>query len=95
MPLGCWCNVFFLLFVFNSKPQLILFHKKLKELNAENIELTDVGQQTLPDGSSIPLPPIVFARLGSDPQKKTVLIYGHLDVQPAAKVRLSFLNLNF
>jgi nonspecific dipeptidase len=40
--------------------------------------------QTLPDGSQIPLPPLVFGRLGNDPNKKTVLIYGHLDVQPAA-----------
>jgi cytosolic nonspecific dipeptidase len=40
--------------------------------------------QTLPDGSKIPLPPLVFGNLGADPKKKTVLIYGHLDVQPAA-----------
>lgn len=38
----------------------------------------------LPDGSEIPLPPILLGKLGSDPQKKTVCIYGHLDVQPAA-----------
>lgn len=38
----------------------------------------------LPDGSEIPLPPILLGTLGSDPQKKTVCIYGHLDVQPAA-----------
>lgn len=38
----------------------------------------------LPDGSEIPLPPILLGRLGSDPQKKTVCIYGHLDVQPAS-----------
>lgn len=38
----------------------------------------------LPDGSEIPLPPILLGKLGSDPKKKTVCIYGHLDVQPAA-----------
>lgn len=38
----------------------------------------------LPDGTEIPLPPILLGKLGSDPQKKTVCIYGHLDVQPAA-----------
>lgn len=43
--------------------------------------------QTLPDGSQLPLPPILLADLGKDPKKKTLLIYGHLDVQPAAKVR--------
>lgn len=38
----------------------------------------------LPSGEEIPLPPIVLGRLGSDPGKKTVCIYGHLDVQPAS-----------
>lgn len=57
--------------------------QKLKELGA-TIELADIGEQTLPDGSKIPLPPIVFGNLGKDPKKKTILIYGHLDVQPAA-----------
>lgn len=37
----------------------------------------------LPSGEEIPLPPIVLGQLGSDPSKKTVCIYGHLDVQPA------------
>ena len=50
-----------------------------------NIELADIGMQTLPDGTQIPLPPLVFGNLGDDPKKKTVLIYGHLDVQPALK----------
>ena len=31
----------------------------------------------------IPLPPIILGHLGSDPSKKTVCVYGHLDVQPA------------
>lgn len=46
-------------------------------------ELVDVGMQTLPDGSKIPLPPVLMGNLGSDPKKKTVCVYGHLDVQPA------------
>lgn len=37
----------------------------------------------LPSGEEIPLPPIILGQLGSDPAKKTVCIYGHLDVQPA------------
>ncbi|XP_021097814.1 cytosolic non-specific dipeptidase isoform X2 [Heterocephalus glaber] len=49
-----------------------------------SVELVDIGKQKLPDGSEIPLPPILLGRLGCDPQKKTVCIYGHLDVQPAA-----------
>nr|BAG62540.1 unnamed protein product [Homo sapiens] len=52
-----------------------------------SVELVDIGKQKLPDGSEIPLPPILLGRLGSDPQKKTVCIYGHLDVQPAALER--------
>ena len=43
----------------------------------------DIGDQQLADGNKIPLPPILLAQLGKDPKKKTVLIYGHLDVQPA------------
>ncbi|XP_046413726.1 cytosolic non-specific dipeptidase isoform X1 [Neodiprion fabricii] len=56
--------------------------KKLKELGSTT-ELVDIGKQTLPDGKQIPLPPILLGDLGSDPKKKTVLLYGHLDVQPA------------
>lgn len=28
------------------------------------------------------LPPVIVGRIGTDPKKKTVLVYGHLDVQP-------------
>lgn len=28
-------------------------------------------------------PPILLAKLGNDPKKATLLVYGHLDVQPA------------
>ncbi|GCB74071.1 hypothetical protein scyTo_0003156 [Scyliorhinus torazame] len=56
--------------------------KEIEQLGG-SVELADIGQQTLPDGSKIPLPPILLATLGNDPKKKTVCIYGHLDVQPA------------
>lgn len=46
-------------------------------------ELVDIGMQTLPDGSKINLPPVLLASLGNDPKKKTLCVYGHLDVQPA------------
>jgi len=49
------------------------------------IEYCDVGMQDLPDGGKIPLPPVLMGSLGSDPKKKTLLVYGHLDVQPALK----------
>ena len=41
------------------------------------------GVQTFQDGRQADFPPIILSRLGTDPSKKTLLIYGHLDVQPA------------
>lgn len=55
---------------------------KLQALGA-TIELRDIGTQTLPDGSTIPLPPVLLGTLRTCARKKTVLVYGHLDVQPA------------
>ncbi|XP_066157011.1 cytosolic non-specific dipeptidase-like [Euwallacea fornicatus] len=46
-------------------------------------ELRPLGNQQFPDGTTVPLPPILLGHLGTDPTKKTVLVYGHLDVQPA------------
>ncbi|KAM5539708.1 hypothetical protein V8D89_006521 [Ganoderma adspersum] len=40
----------------------------------------DLGQQT---GGTLKLPPVILGRIGDDPKKKTVLVYGHYDVQPA------------
>ncbi|XP_067001186.1 cytosolic non-specific dipeptidase [Anabrus simplex] len=57
---------------------------KLKELGAE-VELCNVGKQKLPDGATLDLPPVLLGVLGKDPKKKTVCVYGHLDVQPALK----------
>ncbi|CAG0892091.1 unnamed protein product [Darwinula stevensoni] len=57
---------------------------RLKVFGAD-IELCDIGKQTLPDGQEIKLPPVLLGRLGNDTKKKTICIYGHLDVQPADK----------
>ncbi|KAI9560884.1 hypothetical protein GHT06_011838 [Daphnia sinensis] len=57
---------------------------KLEHLGATT-ELKDVGKQKLHDGSILDLPPVLFGKLGNDPSKKTVMVYGHLDVQPALK----------
>lgn len=61
---------------------------KLRKLEVE-VELVDAGTQTLPDGTVLPLPPIILGSLPPtecrNPEAKTLLIYGHLDVQPAAK----------
>jgi len=58
--------------------------KRLEKLGCK-CQLKDVGTQDLPNGDKIPLPPVLFGQLGQDPSKKTICIYGHLDVQPALK----------
>lgn len=58
--------------------------ERLEKLGTK-CEVKDVGMQTLPDGKQIPLPPVLFGQLGTDPAKKTLCVYGHLDVQPALK----------
>ncbi|KAJ1727401.1 hypothetical protein LPJ61_004589 [Coemansia biformis] len=40
------------------------------------------GKQNL-DGVVLDLPPVILGQYGNDPSKKTVLVYGHYDVQPA------------
>ncbi|XP_038627236.1 beta-Ala-His dipeptidase isoform X3 [Tachyglossus aculeatus] len=58
---------------------------RLQRLGAK-VELVDLGShQELPEGQTLPVPPIILAELGSSPQKATVCFYGHLDVQPAKK----------
>lgn len=47
--------------------------------------LEELGLQELPDGTKLPLPPVILAEFGSDSSKKTLLVYGHIDVQPAKK----------
>ena len=37
------------------------------------------------------IPPIILAQVGNDPSKKTILCYGHYDVQPVRRFSLSFI----
>jgi nonspecific dipeptidase len=57
--------------------------KELEKLGA-TCEQIQNGKQEMPDGTILDLPPVLFATLGQDKSKKTLCIYGHLDVQPAA-----------
>jgi Cys-Gly metallodipeptidase DUG1 len=49
-----------------------------------SVEFRHLGKQQI-EGQVLDLPPIVLGTLGNDPKKKTVLVYGHYDVQPALK----------
>lgn len=55
---------------------------ELKKLGA-HVELRPLGKQ--PKKEHLELPPVVVARYGEDPKKRTILVYGHYDVQPAQK----------
>lgn len=44
--------------------------------------VVDLGKHINPTGEELPLPPVVLGKIGEDPAKKTILIYGHYDVQP-------------
>ncbi|KAJ7445447.1 hypothetical protein FB451DRAFT_1376152 [Mycena latifolia] len=56
------------------------------QLRAVGVEVkqVDLGTHGM-DGQTLPLPPVILGKIGSSPNKKTVLIYGHFDVQPASK----------
>ena len=53
---------------------------QLKQYGAET-KIVDLGSHTM-EGQTLKLPPAVLGRIGNDNSKKTILIYGHFDVQP-------------
>ena len=55
---------------------------ELESLGA-HVESRPLGIQ--PGTKDVYLPPVVVARHGSSPEKRTILLYGHYDVQPALK----------
>jgi Cys-Gly metallodipeptidase DUG1 len=59
---------------------------QLKQLGVDT-KLVDLGRHTM-DGEDLPLPPAILGRIGNDSNKKTVLIYGHFDVQPVNNSQL-------
>ncbi|WWC70211.1 uncharacterized protein I206_104161 [Kwoniella pini CBS 10737] len=48
------------------------------------VEKRPIGTHTL-EGKEVDLPPVIIGQVGNDPKKKTLLVYGHYDVQPALK----------
>ncbi|KOS21396.1 Cys-Gly metallodipeptidase DUG1 [Escovopsis weberi] len=54
---------------------------ELVKLKVDHVELRPLGPQ--PDKPHLQLPPVVLARYGKDESKRTLLVYGHYDVQPA------------
>jgi nonspecific dipeptidase len=63
--------------------RMVQWTKSLLETLGAQVELADIGEQKLSDGTKLKLPDVILATYGNDKTKKTVLIYGHLDVQPA------------
>ncbi|XP_075543742.1 cytosolic non-specific dipeptidase-like [Dermacentor variabilis] len=63
----------------------------IKETNRilleQDVHVTTVplGDQQLPDGSTLPLPPLLLGATSQEPGKNTLCVYGHLDVYPAHK----------
>ncbi|KAE8375321.1 Zn-dependent exopeptidase [Aspergillus bertholletiae] len=55
---------------------------ELEALGAE-VHQRPLGKQ--PGKEHLDLPPVVIARYGNDKTKRTILVYGHYDVQPALK----------
>jgi Cys-Gly metallodipeptidase DUG1 len=55
---------------------------ELKALGA-HVEARELGPQ--PHKKDLQLPPVIVARYGEDSSKRTILVYGHYDVQPASK----------
>ncbi len=53
---------------------------ELEALGAE-VQQRPLGKQ--PGKEHLDLPPVVIARYGNDKNKRTILVYGHYDVQPA------------
>ena len=52
---------------------------RTKQIANPRVEKRPLGKHVM-QGVELELPPIILGRYGSDPKKKTVLVYGHYDV---------------
>lgn len=55
-----------------------------KELTALGASVEKRFPGIQPGTKDLELPPIILARYGNDASKRTILVYGHYDVQPAS-----------
>lgn len=57
------------------------------ELKAVGVSVKSVplGKQKLGE-QELDLPPAILGEIGNDPNKKTILCYGHFDVQPVRRI---------
>jgi len=53
---------------------------QLKQYGVET-KAVELGTHVM-EGQSLKLPPAILGRIGNDKSKRTILIYGHYDVQP-------------
>jgi len=53
---------------------------QLKQYSVET-KAVELGNHVM-EGQNLTLPPVILGRIGDDKSKKTILIYGHYDVQP-------------
>ncbi|KCV68252.1 cytosolic nonspecific dipeptidase [Fonticula alba] len=63
---------------------------RMEKAGADSVTLAPLGPQpgtegqgTVGDKKMLELPPLVLAVFGNDPNKRTLALYGHYDVQPA------------
>ena len=63
--------------------RMVGWTKTFLESLGVKVELAELGEQTLSEQTKLKLPDVILGTYGNDKAKKTVLIYGHLDVQPA------------
>ncbi|VDO91142.1 unnamed protein product [Heligmosomoides polygyrus] len=62
---------------------MVMWTKEKLESIHVAVQVIEAGKQKSSEGQVMDLPPILFGVLGTDPNKKTLCVYGHLDVQPA------------
>lgn len=68
------------------RPQVVKMAQFLrKELEALGATVEERHPGPEPDRPHLQIPPILLARYGNDKNKRTILVYGHYDVQPALK----------